>query len=157
MNVLTWQLPVSQFAIALIACTSAADGCSAPHDDVRGVVAALDTRYQAAVKQHDAAVMGSILADDFVLISGKGRAFSKADLLAEARSPEVIYEHQEDSARTVRVWGNTAVVTALLWAKGTRNGEPFEYRVWFSDVYLNGPEGWRYVFAQAAQPLAPVP
>jgi ketosteroid isomerase-like protein len=58
-----------------------------------------------------------------------------------------------DADRTVRVWGNTAVVTALLWAKGTEAGKPFEYRLWFSDVYVRTPRGWKYVFGQAAQPL----
>jgi ketosteroid isomerase-like protein len=53
----------------------------------------------------------------------------------------------------VRVWGDTAVVTALLWAKGTEEGKPFDYHLWFSDVYVRTPQGWRYVFGQAAQPL----
>jgi hypothetical protein len=62
--------------------------------------------------------------------------------------------HQEDSSQTVRVWGDTAVVTALLWAKGTESGKAFEYRLWFSDLYVRTPSGWRYVLGQAAQPLA---
>jgi ketosteroid isomerase-like protein len=48
------------------------------------------------------------------------------------------------------VWGDTAVVTALLWAKGAERGKAFEYKVWFSDVYLKTAKGWRYVFGQAA-------
>src|SRR5207244_13423722 len=44
-------------------------------------VAALDTKYQAAVKANDAATMDQILADDFVLVTGRGAVFSKADLL----------------------------------------------------------------------------
>jgi ketosteroid isomerase-like protein len=118
--------------------------------DDRQVVADLDTRYQAAVKTHDVAVMDSILADDFVLVTGKGKAFSKADLLAEARDEGVVYEHQEDTNQTVRIWGNTAVVTALLWAQGTDKGKPFDYKLWFSDTYVKTPTGWRYVFAQAS-------
>lgn len=118
--------------------------------DDRQVVADLDTRYQAAVKTHDVAVMDSILADDFVLVTGKGKAFSKADLLAEARDEGVVYEHQEDTNQTVRIWGNTAVVTALLWAQGTDKGKPFDYKLWFSDTYVKTLTGWRYVFAQAS-------
>ncbi len=48
-------------------------------------VAALDTKYQAAVKANDAATMDQILADDFVLVTGRGAVFSKADLLDSAR------------------------------------------------------------------------
>lgn len=65
----------------------------------------------------------------------------------------MIYEHQEDTSQTVRVWGNTAVVTALLRAKGSDQGKPFEYRLRFSDTYVRTAAGWRYVFAQASLPL----
>jgi ketosteroid isomerase-like protein len=82
-----------------------------PNDDEK-TVAALDTEYQAAVLARDIATMDRILADDFVLVAGKGRIYTKGDLLNEARTTDRIYEHQE-----VRLWGDTAVVTALLWAK----------------------------------------
>jgi ketosteroid isomerase-like protein len=118
--------------------------------DDKQVVAALDTRYQAAVKTHNVAAMDSILADDFVLVTGKGKAFSKAGLLAEARDEGVVYEHQEDTNQTVRIWGNTAVVTALLWAQGTDKGKPFDYKLWFSDTYVKTQTGWRYVFGQSS-------
>jgi hypothetical protein len=40
--------------------------------------------------------MDRILADDFVLVTGRGKTFSKADLLAEARKKSTVYERQED-------------------------------------------------------------
>jgi ketosteroid isomerase-like protein len=120
-----------------------------PTDDQQ-IVAGLDTEYQAAVKTNDATTMDRILADDFVLVTGSGKTYTKADLIDEARSGRVAYEHQEDTAQTVRLWGSTAVVTAKLWEKGTDNGKPFEYTVWFSDTYVRRPTGWRYVFGQSS-------
>ncbi|HSB54542.1 MAG TPA: nuclear transport factor 2 family protein [Gemmatimonadales bacterium] len=117
----------------------------------------LDTRYQAAVKSHDAATMDRILADDFILVTGKGVVHTKAELLAEAKSTDAVYEHQEDTQQTVRLWGSTAVVTALLWVKGTDKGKPFDYKLWFSDTYVRTPGGWRYVFGQASIPLPAAP
>jgi ketosteroid isomerase-like protein len=113
-------------------------------------VADLDTKYQDAVRRNDAAIMDHILADDFVLVNGAGKISTKADFISEARSGDFVYEHQEDSDRTVRVWGDTAIVTAKLWAKGTHDGKPFDYKVWFSDTYIRTPKGWRYVFAQVS-------
>ena len=121
--------------------------------DDAATVAALDTKYQAAVEATDAAGMASILADDFVLVTGTGKVFTKADLLNEARSKQTRYEDQRDSAQTVRVWENTAVVTALLLEKGTSAGTPFDKRLWFSDTYVRTRVGWRYVFGQASIPL----
>jgi ketosteroid isomerase-like protein len=118
-------------------------------DDQR-TVAALDTEYQAAVQRNDAATMDRLLADDFALVTGTGCVFTKADLLTEARNQDVIYERQEDSDQVVRVWGDTAVITALLWVKGAEKGKPFEYTLWFSDTYIRTPSGWKYAFAQAS-------
>ena len=125
---------------------------ASPADDEKDV-AALDTQYQLAVKNNDSATMDRILADDFVLVTGRGRTSTKAELLKEAQSGAIVYEHQEDTEQRVRVWGDTAVVTALLWAKGTENGKAFEYKLWFSDTYVRTADGWRYVFGQASLAL----
>ena len=122
--------------------------------DDASVVAELDTRYQRAVKEGDVETMDRILADDFVLVTGRGKTFTKEDLLQEARGPYK-YERQEELEQSVRVWADTAVVTALLWAKGTNDGKPFEYRLWFSDTYVRTRDGWRYVLGQASLPLPP--
>jgi ketosteroid isomerase-like protein len=124
-------------------------GASCQGEDERAV-AELDTRYQEAVKQNDAETIDRLLPDDFVLVTGRGTVFKKADFIADARSKTAVYERQEDSHRTVRVFGDTAVVTALLWAKGTSGGAAFDYKLWFSDVYVRTPRGWRYSFGQAS-------
>jgi ketosteroid isomerase-like protein len=116
-------------------------------------VAALDTEYQAAVKVNDANTMDRILAHDFVVVLGTGQTYTKSDLLDMARTKRVQYEHQEESDQTVRVWGDTAVVTAKLWLKGVDQGKPFDWHVWFSDTYVRTPSGWRYVHGQASIPL----
>jgi ketosteroid isomerase-like protein len=116
-------------------------------------VAALDTEYQRAVKNNDVVTMGRILADDFVVIEGNGKVWTKADLLESARNGKTRYEHQEDSEQSVRVWGDTAVVTAKLWAKGLEDGEHVDYTEWFSDTYVRTSTGWKYVFGQASLPL----
>lgn len=139
--------------LAALSCALTVPALASPEAD-RAAVAALDTKYQAAVKANDAATMDAILADDFVLVNGKGKTASKADLLEAARKRSETYEHQEDSQRTVRVWGDTAVVTALIWIKGTHAaGGAFDYRLWFSDTYARTGNGWRYVFGQASIPL----
>ncbi len=91
--------------------------------------------------------MDRILADDFVLVTGLGKTYTKADLLEQARKKSVLYEHQEDSAQKVSVWGDTAVVR---W-------QSFDYKLWFSDTYVRTPGGWRYVFGQASTRLPKTP
>jgi ketosteroid isomerase-like protein len=128
-------------------------GSSGSSADAARIVAALDTEYQAAVKNNDAATMDRILADDFVLITGRGQTFSKADLLKEARDQTTIYERQDELEQKVRVWGDTAVVTALLWIKGASEGKMSDRKLWFSDTYVRTPQGWKYVLGQASLAL----
>ena len=138
--------------LEVVALPSAATaGNSAAND--KKVVSALDKEYQKAVEQNDAQTMARILADDFVLVDGHGKSSTKADLVDDAKSGKTHYEHQRDTEQAVRVWGDTAVVTAKLWAKGIEDGEPVDYTLWFSDTYVRTPKGWRYVFAQASLPL----
>jgi len=143
-------------ACAVALCAGAASGARADAAADRAAVAALDVRYQAAVAVNDVAGMDAILADDFVLVTGVGKTYSKKDLLESARSKAIVYERQEEipGSQTVRVWNDTAVVTARLWLKGTQSGQGFDYQLWFSDTYVRTPTGWRYAFGQAAQRLA---
>jgi hypothetical protein len=96
--------------------------------------------------------MQRILSDDFILVTGSGKTYTQADLLEAARSGRVHYGHQQDMEKTVRSWGDTAVVTAKLWEEGTEEGKPFNHTLWFSDTYVRTPKGWRYVFGQASLP-----
>ena len=93
--------------------------------------------------------------DDFVLVTGRGSVFSKNDLVDSARKKEAAYERQDEEPGTqkVRVWSDTAVVTALLWIKSVQGGKSADYKLWFSDTYARTPTGWRYVFGQASLPL----
>lgn len=137
---------------ALIAL--AAPALASPADDAKAV-AALDTEYQLAVKMNDAETMDRILHDEFILVLGHGRTYSKEDLLEPARTGEITYEQQDEEAgtQTVRVWGDTAVVTAKLWIKGVQGGTAFDRKLWFSDTYVRTREGWRYAFGQASLAL----
>jgi ketosteroid isomerase-like protein len=117
-------------------------------DDVRAVTL-LNERYQKAVLQSDAATMDAILADDFVLYSSSGAEFSKKDLLADARRKDLTYQRNECLNVRVRVWGDTAVVTASLWEAGVDKGTKFNHKVDFADVYVRTPTGWKYVVGHA--------
>lgn len=125
-------------------------------DDV-ALVAKLDTDFQSAVKRGDLETMDRILLDDFVLVVGNGKVFTKADVLEEARTTVFERQDEEPGTQVVRVWGDTAVVTAKLWLKGTSHGVAFDRRLWFSDTYVRTRRGWRYAFGQSSMDLPAAP
>ncbi len=126
-------------------------------EDVRQI-AAIDTAYQRAVERNDWQKMDSILHKDFALVLGDGRTFDRQQLLESAQGGKFDYEKQVEMPGTqkVRMYGkDTATVTALLWLKGSRQGDagqrtPFDYKLWFTDTYVRTPEGWKYAFGQAS-------
>jgi ketosteroid isomerase-like protein len=142
--------------MTVIALFMAVAATAAPAADDAAAVSKLDIAYQAAVKRNDAEAMGRILDKDFALALGNGTMFSREQLLDSARTKLALYEQQDEMPGTqvVHVYGDTAVVTALLWLKGSRAGQPFERKLWFSDTYVRRPDGWHYAFGQASLPLA---
>ncbi|MEX2126390.1 MAG: nuclear transport factor 2 family protein [Woeseia sp.] len=146
-----------QWAVLLAAGMVLTPDARATAQDDLEAVAALDREYQAAVKENDAATMDRIMHDDFLLVLGNGKAFTRDELLESAIAGTYRYERQDeiDGTQTVRVSGDTALVTALLWVKGERNGEAFDRRLWFSDTYVRTAGGWQYLFGQASLPLPP--
>ena len=139
-------------AISLLAMPVMVSATGSTTDD-RDVVAALDTQFQKAVQENDVKTMARILADDFVVVEGNGKRSTKADLLESATNGSTHYVRQEDTDRSVHIWGDTAVVTAKLWAEGIEDGKHVNYVEWFSDTYVRTAAGWSYVFGQASLPL----
>ena len=140
-------------ALPLLAAAFAATPALASPEDDRRTIAALDTAYQAAVERNDADAMAAILHEDMILVVGAGAVHTGEELLALARTQEFIYERQveDEGTQTVRLYGpDTAIVTARLWLKGTRRGQAFDRRLWFSDTYVRTAAGWRYAFGQAS-------
>lgn len=126
----------------------------APQTD-EAAVSALDLAFQRATKENDAHAIDRILHPRFWLVLGDGAVVTRADLIEEAKAKAVTYAIQDEDPGTqiVRVWGDTAVVTARLRIKGVRGGTSFDRTLWFSDTYVRTSDGWRYAFAQASLPL----
>src|SRR6266568_2966593 len=55
--------------VITVVTLTATSKIKASSQDDAGTVAALDIKYQAAVKDNDATTMGQILADDFILVT----------------------------------------------------------------------------------------
>jgi ketosteroid isomerase-like protein len=141
--------------MAFVATAMAASASAAPADDEK-IVAQLDRDYQYAVKMNDAATIERIHADDMILVTGRGAVFRGKDIEERARKRVATYEQQDEveGSQKVRVWGDTAVVTALLWIKGSEEGRgSFDYKLWFSDTYVRIGGRWRYAFGQASLAL----
>jgi ketosteroid isomerase-like protein len=145
---------MATIAAASLSLAAGAAQAASPDAD-RAAVAALDIAYQAAVKANDAAAMAAILHPQMTLVIGTGGVVSREDLLTAARERTAVYEIQDEApgSQTVRLFGDTAVVTAKLRLKYVTGGKPFDRTLWFSDTYVRTADGWRYAFGQASMAL----
>lgn len=152
-------------AFVIPATSSTAGEAQADHSrNDEAVVAALDTQYQAAVKRNDAETVDRILADDMVLVTGRGTVIPKSGFVQDARNKTCLWEHQEEVvdpatdkfSQTVRLVGrDTAVVSAELWEKGTCKNDDgttssLDAHLWFSDTYVRSYGRWHYAFGQSS-------
>ncbi|HVO82129.1 MAG TPA: nuclear transport factor 2 family protein [Terriglobales bacterium] len=123
---------------------------SAPHDQaaIREVVD-LERQSKEAAIRRDVSFVERVLADDYVGISPLGAVITKADTVAARKAAQLQYDSIDISEMVVRVYGNTAVVTARAEVKGTDLGEDFSGPYRFTRVWVKRNGRWRTVSYQA--------
>lgn len=122
----------------------------AADDDVAQLIA-IDKQQQRAYIDRDVAALNRIFTDDYMLVNGAGREWSKAELLSIMASPDSHWEINETSGWKVRVHGDTAIVVATLRQKGVLQGKPFNSTVKFSDTYVRENGVWRNVHGHSSR------
>ena len=127
-------------------------GCAQPQSDgsvldVRDHLARLEWAWLAAYDDDDVAAMDSIVAEGFTITFPDGRVDTKADVIAglspgEAQEPADGRTHYTENV-TIRVYGNTAVITGVYVNPGNP-GEPDE-RYRYTDTWLARDERWQII------------
>ena len=114
-------------------------------------IKALESRWEAALLNHDTSAIEKIVADDFVGTSSSGKTGDKATLLAEAKRDTNTYTSAVSSEMTVRMYGpSTAVVTGIAKETGkTKAGKTFSHSYRFTDTWVERNGEWQCVAAHA--------
>ena len=89
------------------------------------------------------------LADDYVAITPLGLVTTKAETISARRSGQLRYEAMNITDMVVRVYGDTAVVTARADVKGHQLGEDFSGPYRYTRVWVRRSGQWRIVSYQA--------
>jgi ketosteroid isomerase-like protein len=124
---------------------------------------AIDTGDQSAIREiidmerqareasirRDAEFSQRTLAEDYVAITPLGQVTTKQDTLSARRSGQLRYETINVSDMVVRVYGDTAVVTARADVKGHQLGEDFSGPYRYTRVWVRRTGHWQAVSYQA--------
>jgi ketosteroid isomerase-like protein len=110
--------------------------------DVIRQIVDLERQAKEASLHRDAEFSQRNLADDYVGITPLGQVATKQDVLSARKSGQLRYETIDITEMVVRVYGDTAIVTARADVKGHQLGEDFSGLYRFTRVWIRRAGHW---------------
>jgi|SRR5579859_8161 len=114
-----------------------------------GRIIALESAWDQAEQNKDAAALANLLADNIVYVDYDGSISTKQQFLANVKSADVTGEQINNEGVTVHLYGNVAVSTGIYRDKGMEKGKPFSRRGRFTNVWLNQNGKWECIASQS--------
>ena len=108
----------------------------------------LEKEFEQAVISNDAAAVGQLLADDWIIVGPDGRIIDKSRFLEVIKTGALSHEKMESDDVRVRIYENTAIVTALTTSKGKFMGQEFTSLERATDIFVKQNDRWQCVFTQ---------
>ena len=116
--------------------------------NVEQEIVEVSKKWAAAIASNDVEAIGSFMADDWVIVGDNG-ATTKQEFLSWVASGDVTHEAMQSvSEPRVKIYGDTAVLTARVTNNGHYKGQPFSADEWTTDVFQRFPDGWLCVLSQ---------
>jgi ketosteroid isomerase-like protein len=118
------------------------------HIEIEQHLRQMNDEWVKALVRGDAATLDRIMADDFVFtypLEGD----DKTQFITDVVSGDLNVEYLNRENVSVRIWGNTAVLTGLDSAKWFYQGREFGGQYKIVHVYANRDDEWRLVAVQA--------
>jgi hypothetical protein len=109
----------------------------------------MERQAREASIHRDAEFSRRTLAEDYVAITPLGQVTTKQDTVSFRKSGQLRYDAIDVSDMVVRIYGDTAVVTARADVKGHQLGEDFSGPYRYTRVWVRRTGHWQAVSYQA--------
>ena len=109
----------------------------------------MERQAKEASLRRDAEFPQRTLADDYVAITPLGQVTTKKEAVSARRSAQLRYDTIDVSDMVVRLYGDTAIVTARADVKGHQLGEDFSGPYRYTRVWVRHAGHWQAVSYQA--------
>jgi ketosteroid isomerase-like protein len=109
----------------------------------------MERQAREATLRRDADFSQRTLADDYVAITPLGTVTTKQDTVTARKTRQLRYDNIDVTDMVVRVYGDTAVVTARADVKGHQLGEDFSGPYRYTRVWVKKTGHWQAVSYQA--------
>ncbi len=119
----------------------------ASDDEIRNEILSLAEEWAKALVSNDADSIGRFMAEDWVIVGNNGVS-RKQDFLPFVASGDLTHEAMDlvGEAR-IKIYGDTAVLTARVINNGHFKGEPFIADEWTTDVFVRREGLWLCVLS----------
>jgi ketosteroid isomerase-like protein len=108
----------------------------------------LEDEFGQAMIKNDAEAIGRFLADDWIIIDPDGGTIDRSRFLDVIKSGALSHETMNSEDVRVRIYGDTAMVTALTTTKGKYMGQEFTTQERATDVFVKQNGRWQCVLTQ---------
>lgn len=119
--------------------------------DNRQKIIDLDNQRMEAMAKKDIAALNALLSDDLVYTHSSARLDTKQSLIGAMESGATVYTSVVPSDVVAQDLGDAVVLTGVARISVTSNGNPINFGVRFTDVYVHKGGQWQMVAWQSTR------
>ena len=132
----------------LSACAAAPSSPTVPaavsSEDEKAVLQ-LEQAWCEAFRTNDADAIARIEDEGYTLTNSRAEISTRTDDIVEAKEHAIEYSKFYNHEQSVRLYGDTAVVTGITSLEGVSGDKPFKLDVRFTDTLVRRNGGWKAV------------
>jgi hypothetical protein len=118
------------------------------------VLRAIEQRLPQAWTRHDRAFIESVLAPEWSVTQADGSMLTREMVLGSFFDAVTFDANAVDDV-TVQLFGTTAIVRGRTTASGMLNGQHFNARIRFTDVFIKRDGRWQAIVSHASSIAGP--
>ena len=105
----------------------------------------VEKEFAKTIVSNDLERLGRLVTDDWIIIDPNGEIVDRARFFEVIKSGALTHDMMESEDLRVRVYGDSAVVTAITRTKGKFMGQEFSTQERATDVFVKRDGRWRCV------------
>jgi ketosteroid isomerase-like protein len=114
-------------------------------DNTQDELQKLEKEWSQAIVNNDPSAISRFMADDWVIIGPEGNIIENSRFLGVIQSGDLTHESMESEDWRIRVYGDTATVTAQTKSKAKFKGHAFSTLERSTSVFIRKDGQWQCV------------
>jgi ketosteroid isomerase-like protein len=111
----------------------------------------IEKEFAETILKNDVEGIGRLVTDDWIIIDPNGEIVDRARFFEVIKSGALTHDLMESEDLRVRVYGDSAVVTAVTHTKGKFMGQEFRTQERATDVFVKHDGRWQCVLTHLTQ------